>query len=85
MASATAVTVTATSGTILAANSSRAGYAIINPPSSGQTVWVNIDGATATAAPPCIPIAQGDSFTWRGGGVVTAIAGGSVTITVAEH
>lgn len=85
MAMATAVSVTASSGAVLAANPGRTGYCIINPPSSGQTVWVNIDGGTATAAPPCVPIAEGDSFTWRGTGAVTGIAGGSVTITVAEH
>ena len=85
MAKGTAASVTGTSSVILASNSGRAGYSIINPPASGQTVWINIDGNAATAAPPCVPIAEGDSFTWRGTGEVTAIAGGAVTITVAEH
>lgn len=80
-----AIAVGTTSTTLLAANPSRSAFAIINPPGSGQTIWVNVDGIAAVSAPPSVPVVQGDSFTWRGTRAVTGIAAGSATITVLEH
>lgn len=80
------VSITTTSGTLLPARASRAAYLIQNPTGSPGSVWVNLDGGTAIAAPPCIELARGDSFSWVGGGALNAIAATATTIvTVVER
>ena len=82
---ASTAAVTGTSSTILAANSSRSSWTVQNSSASGQTVWVHTEGATATLAAPSIEIPAGKEWTDTTKGAITAIATGSVTVTVLER
>jgi hypothetical protein len=77
--------VTTSSSEILPARDGRAGFVISNPPGSGATVWINVEGGAATTTAGSTPIAEGDSFAWRGTGAVNAIAGSNVSVNVVEH
>lgn len=83
---AIAVTVTPAGVSLLAAKPARAGFLIQNPSNSGGTVWVNLDGGTATLAPPCIELTAGDAFSWSSTSAIYAISSAAgVTITVVER
>lgn len=82
---ALAVAVGTTSAVLLPANTARAGYLVQNPSTGVGTVWLNIDGIAATAAPPCVELKAGDSFSWTGGGAINAIASAATTVTVLER
>jgi hypothetical protein len=83
---AISVTVSTASQPILAAKATRASFLIQNPPGSAGTIWINLDGTPATATPPSIALASGETFSWVGIGPVTAIAAtADTTITVVER
>lgn len=86
MNTAVAVPVLTSSTQLLAANSARAALLVQNPSASAGTIWISTSGGTAVAAPPCIELASGESFSWTGTGPITAIAAsGTTTVTVLER
>lgn len=55
----TSVSCAATSTTLLAASTATMFLSIRNPTSATQTIWINVAGAAAVAAPPSLDLAPG--------------------------
>ncbi|MCA0402155.1 MAG: hypothetical protein LCH38_15240 [Proteobacteria bacterium] len=76
--------VTTSSAIIIPARPERSVYFIANPPTSGQTIYIQENGAAIVGA-GSLAIAPGNDFVGRGGAAVHAIAGGSTNVTVTEY
>ena len=76
--------VTTSSSVIIPTNPLREAYVVQNPSGSGQTAYINEDGAAVVGA-GSIEIPPGQSYTGAGGSPVAAIGTGSLNVTVVEY